>query len=492
MTTSVRREAIEPHSVTPADPSIRMGAPARFVARIARSLWLRDRAVAEFRWAAVTLVAMAALAVTGKALDPGGDGFDLAIVLLSPIALVAVGAAWSPSAPAIMARRFARHALGPIVVGLAIVVSGPVDLTTLAPPSAAPLAWLALAYAAITPGYPVAFAIMLGSTVGVFVGHEIATTFPLVDVVRDEFIVGSAVVFMATTGMYVVVRVATEAEARATRLAVRSRARVDTLEALDRIERRFDGSRPVADVIQSVVEDVSREFEVALVSMYLPTDGGRLTMVGVAGYHSPFHVIDMGIGVIGRAASTRETQFVQDVLGDPDYRAARDDVRSEIAAPIVHGDTLLGVVNFEGTLAHPMTTAHVALAEMLARSIASSLRSAQLDEERRERLHAIERVLAVSRGLVSDLDRGRTTLTARSSWRTPPRPVSMPSGCWPTPTRSRAKRSGLPARSSPRTIDRPWRCPSTSTTSLPRSWSPFARPVPRPSVRWRCGSPTCS
>jgi diguanylate cyclase (GGDEF)-like protein len=131
-------------------------------------------------------------------------------------------------------------------------------------------------------------------------------------------------------------------------------------------------------------------------------------MVGVAGYHSPFHVIEIGLGVIGRAAATQTTQFIPNVLNDPDYRAARDDVRSEIAAPIVHDGELLGVVNFEGTLAHPMTTSHVALAELLARSIAASLRSAQLDEERRERLHAIGRVLEVSRGLVSDLDRSRT------------------------------------------------------------------------------------
>ena len=341
-------------------------------------------------------------------MDPAETGFDLAILLLSPAALVAIAVGWSPQAPALMARPFARRALGPTVVVLGMCVTGPIDVASLATPSAAPLAWLALAFAAITPGYPIAFAIMLGATVGAFASHEAAIAGTGLDIVRDEFLVSAAVVFAASTGMYVVVRVATEAEARATRLAVRSRARVDTLEALDRIERRFDGSRPVGDVIQTVVDDVSREFEVALVSMYLPTDDGRLNMVGVAGYHSPFHVLEIGVGVIGRAAASRITQFVPDVLADSDYRAARDDVRSEIAAPILHGDELLGVVNFEGTEAHPMTTAHVALAEMLARSIASSLRSARLDEERRERLHAIERVLDVSRGLVSDLDRGRT------------------------------------------------------------------------------------
>ena len=88
-----------------------------------------------------------------------------------------------------------------------------------------------------------------------------------------------------------------------------------------------------ATMIQDVVEDVSRTFEITLVSMYLPDDYGRLAMVGVAGYDSPFHIIEPGIGVIGRAASTLETQFVPDVLADPDYKAPRDDVRSEIAAP---------------------------------------------------------------------------------------------------------------------------------------------------------------
>ena len=66
-----------------------------------------------------------------------------------------------------------------------------------------------------------------------------------------------------------------------------------------------------------------------------------------------------------------------------------------------------GIVNFEGTEERPIGPAHVAVAEMLALQIAGALRSARLDEERRQRLHAIERVLEVSRGLAADLDRRR-------------------------------------------------------------------------------------
>ncbi len=408
MSSPMGRARVDPDVTGAFGRPVRADAPARLLVRFARSLWLRDRAVAELRWAAVTLTGMAALAVLAKLLDPAEQGFDRAILVMPPLALAAVLVGWSSKASTVMRRRYVRHVLGPAVVIVAIVCAGSVDIATLDRPPASPLIWLALSYAAITPGYPIALAISLGVTLGAWLGHELILPSVGADVVRDEFILTSIVVFFAATGMFLVVRVAAEAERRAMRMAARSRARVDALETLERIDRNFDGSRPLRDVAQSVVEDVAREFEITLVSLYVPTGDGRLTMVGVAGYHSPFHVIEIGLGVIGRAAATLTTQFIPNVLADPDYRAARDDVRSEIAAPIVHDGELLGVVNFEGTLAHPMTTSHVALAELLARSIAASLRSAQLDEERRERLHSIGRVLEVSRGLVSDLDRGRT------------------------------------------------------------------------------------
>jgi diguanylate cyclase (GGDEF)-like protein len=201
--------------------------------------------------------------------------------------------------------------------------------------------------------------------------------------------------------------VATDAEARANRLASRDRERMDVLERVNRIVARFDGSQPVRDVIQAVVLDIAADFEIPLVSMYLPFGRDQLTMVGVAGYPAPIHEIEIGVGIIGRAAATQRTQFVPNVLTDPDYRAARADVRSEVAAPVIHGDELLGVVNFEGTTDDPIGIQQVALAEMIVHALSAALRSARLDDERRDRLHAIERVLAVSRSLVADLDRSR-------------------------------------------------------------------------------------
>ena len=384
------------------------GRRARTSAAFARAFWPADRGGAELRWAAVALGMMVVLGLVATAVDPVGGDFLRLLVVAIPAAVIVSVTAWSPFAPSLAAWRPVRLAVGPLVLTVALVGAGLANAETLAIPAAAPLVVLAMAYAAMTPGFPIAAAMMAGASAGVLIAHwQIMDGVGLQGDVSDEYMVGAIVTLVASAGMAGILRVARNAEARASALAAQRRERLDALETLNRIIARFDGSLPVRSVIQDVIDDIAREFEITLVSMYLPSGLDRLTMVGVAGYPDPFHEIEIGVGIIGRAAATRQTQFVPDVLTDPDYRPARDDVRSEVAAPVVHGDDLLGVVNFEGTLDRPIGPAQVALAEMVVHSLSAALRSASLDDERRDRVHAIERVLAVSRSLVADLDRPR-------------------------------------------------------------------------------------
>jgi diguanylate cyclase (GGDEF)-like protein len=376
--------------------------------RLARVLWLPDRGVVELRWASITLAAMALLGLVAVWLDPTSGDFRGALALGAPAAILVGLLAWTRPAVRLGASPIVRLLLGPGVLAVAMVGCGFADVATLERSHAAPIILLAMAYAAITRGYAIAAAIVAGTSLGVFVAHaQIVAGTGLTSPMTDEFAIGTIVTLLASGGLAVVVRVATDAETRANRLASRDRERVDVLERVNRIVARFDGSQPVRDVIQAVVRDIAADFEIALVSLYLPFGRDQLTMVGVAGYPEPFHEIEIDVGIIGRAAATRRTQFVPDVLTDPDYRAARDDVRSEVAAPVVHGDELLGVVNLEGTAGSPIGPQQVALAEMIVHALSAALRSARLDDERRDRLHAIERVLAVSRSLVADLDRPR-------------------------------------------------------------------------------------
>jgi diguanylate cyclase (GGDEF)-like protein len=381
-----------------------------------RRVWPVDRATAEFRWAALTASVMLALVLPAYVLTGSGDYGNAALV--STIAFVTFGTlAWSPFAPSIAQRAVVRRAIGPLLVLIALAAVGPYDQSTLAAPAARPLVILALTFAALTPGFSIAVLIVAVASIGLVVEHASLPGHQPVDVHTVDFLLRVSVTFLAAGAVHYVDRGLRRERRRAEGLAARKVKQVDQLEGLQRIVRRFDGSRPVAAVMQDVVDDVATTFDIPLVSAYLPDESGRLSMVGVAGYDSPFHVIQTGVGIIGRAAASHQTIFVPDVLTDPDYRAARSDVRSEVAVPVLHGDELVGIVNFEGTADKPIGPAHIAIAEMLARSIAAGLRSARLDEERQQRLHAIERVLEVSRGLAADLDRPRVVASVADAAR---------------------------------------------------------------------------
>ncbi|MBI3749436.1 MAG: hypothetical protein HY262_11415, partial [Chloroflexi bacterium] len=296
--------------------------------RAIRRLWLHDRPLAELRWAAVTLAAMALLGLLAGLLHASSD-LSRVWLVSTTAALVMAGAAWGPYATRLAHARAVRLWLGPAVLAVAIVGGGMTDLATLQMPPAAPMVALALAFAALTPGYLIAAGFVLVTASLIFLAHTFAAFAPdVTSQATDRFVVNVVVTLLASSGMAIVVRFATEAEARANQLAARSRERLDVLQRVNDIVGRFDGTQPIRSVVQGVVDDVARDFDIALISMYLPDADGRLSMAGVAGYQEAFHTIEPGVGVIGRAAACRAIQYVPDVLADPDYRAARADVRS--------------------------------------------------------------------------------------------------------------------------------------------------------------------
>ena len=407
MSATVTRDLATGAAVEPARRRHSIPIALRLGIGLDRSMWPADRAIAEFRWAALTLGLMSVMTLTAHLLaDPDGRYRRAALVSGLAFAIVAI-LAWSPFATRLTSGRVVRRAIGPIVVAVSLAATGLPDPATFDTNVGTPLVVLAFTYAALTPGFSVAALILAVASGNLLLQHAQLPGHTLLDGHAVDFLLRTSVAFLAAAAMHEVDRGLRRERRRAEGLAARKVARVDQLEGLQRIVSRFDGSRPVAEVMQDVVEDVAATFDVTLVSAYLPDDAGRLAMVGVAGYDSPFHVIELGVGIIGRCAASRETVFSADVLADPDYRAARADVRSEVAVPVVYGDELLGILNFEGTAERPIGPGHVAVAEMLAQQIASALRSARLDDERRQRLQAIERVLEVSRGLASDLDRRR-------------------------------------------------------------------------------------
>ena len=94
--------------------------------------------------------------------------------------------------------------------------------------------------------------------------------------------------------------------------------------------------------------------------------------------------LDGSGGICAWVAAKRKPLVVADVRKDKRYVAARPETRSEAAVPILSGDRLLGVLNFESSKAGFFQKSDVPLLSFLAAQIAVALRVVELDARARE------------------------------------------------------------------------------------------------------------
>lgn len=109
--------------------------------------------------------------------------------------------------------------------------------------------------------------------------------------------------------------------------------------------------------------------------------------------------IELGKGVVGAAVHSREPVRVADVLSDPRYIASHQDVRSEVAVPLVLQDRVIGVMDLESTKLGFFTEDHVRALSLLAPQIASSVENARLYEQLAQREQRMQEDLQAARKL---------------------------------------------------------------------------------------------
>ncbi len=108
-------------------------------------------------------------------------------------------------------------------------------------------------------------------------------------------------------------------------------------------------------------------------------------------------------GIVGWVASHRLPQMVADVRKDRRYVRIEPSTRSEAAVPILVGDRVLGVLNFESRHVGYFHRSDLPLLEFLASQLAIALKMARLDEEAREwreRMGALHNISRLGGGVV--------------------------------------------------------------------------------------------
>ena len=107
--------------------------------------------------------------------------------------------------------------------------------------------------------------------------------------------------------------------------------------------------------------------------------------------------VAFGQGIVGAAASSRNTVVVPDVAHDSRYIMVNPETRSELAVPLIYRDRVIGVVDLESPRPNYFTDEHVRIFSTLAPQIAVAIENARL----------YERVVRSEARLEQDLERAQ-------------------------------------------------------------------------------------
>jgi phosphoserine phosphatase RsbU/P len=178
------------------------------------------------------------------------------------------------------------------------------------------------------------------------------------------------------------------------------------LRVLAHLSREFSSILDIDELLTKVAVTIRALINFDAFSIFLANEDRRLFQCRFSQRYDETGTIDnipFGKGVTGAAAESRQIIRVGDVTKDPRYIASHNEVRSEIAVPLVLRDSVIGVMNLESAKYSFFTEDHARALSLLAPQIATSVENARLYEEVAQREQRMEQDLKAAYKLQSVL-----------------------------------------------------------------------------------------
>lgn len=182
------------------------------------------------------------------------------------------------------------------------------------------------------------------------------------------------------------------------RIARRESAARAEVQAFHEVVLAGIGGESLDDTLKAVSEAMGRAFGWEAFAVGLIDEAtGDVKMVGSYGFPPSVidHVMPAGLGVVGRAIATGETQLICDTRLDADYVEWNRHVRSEMTAPIRFEGKIIGVVDVEAREESGFSQDDLARLERLTGQIGLVISSARLLAQERamvERLQELDQM----------------------------------------------------------------------------------------------------
>jgi sigma-B regulation protein RsbU (phosphoserine phosphatase) len=187
------------------------------------------------------------------------------------------------------------------------------------------------------------------------------------------------------------------------RLFERAQTQAETLLLLNEVGREASAILDVEVLLRRAAEMVKRVIDYQIMSILLYDAATNYFLQRLAVKYGQNVQGKLRVaptqGLIGAAATSRQPVCVPDVTRDVRYIMVNPETRSELAIPMIHKGTVIGVLDVESPQLNYFTSDHIQALSILAAQLAVSLENARLyekvarDEARMEReLLAAQRI----------------------------------------------------------------------------------------------------
>ena len=180
-------------------------------------------------------------------------------------------------------------------------------------------------------------------------------------------------------------------EAMNVALEARVASRTRALQLSAEVSRRLSTILNQDELVEAVVDQLQQTFNYYHVHIYLLDEQHkRLRMVGGTGEAGRImlergHAIELGRGLVGRAAVTNLPVLVPDVAADPEWlpNPLLPETRAEIAVPISRAEEVMGVLDVQHNITDGLTGEDLELIQTITNQISVAIQNARLYEASR-------------------------------------------------------------------------------------------------------------
>ena len=140
------------------------------------------------------------------------------------------------------------------------------------------------------------------------------------------------------------------------------------------------------DVLSSTVDELQKSLGEKVAILLIEADSNYMRLTSSTGYEEDILglEIEVGKGITGWVAANREPLLVNDVLNDERYIPGSDQVRSEVAVPLIFRGDLLGVLNLESNNENAFSVSDLDVLASIANILSAIIVNTRISERQRD------------------------------------------------------------------------------------------------------------